>query len=150
MLSLSTVAGMVGSLVTPWLAERSRPAWLPVVTSSTLCGLAYVGLMTAPSGGAVVWMLALGAGQGAALSLALGAIVWRSPDPVHAARLSTMAQGIGYLVAGTGPALVGVLHGWTGGWTLPLAVLLVLLVPHSAAGVVAMRRTTQEQPIGSN
>lgn len=138
MLSLSTVAGMVGSLVTPWLAERSRPAWLPVVTSSGLCGLAYLGLVLAPEAGTPVWMVALGLGQGAALSLALGAIVWRSPDPVHAARLSTMAQGTGYLVAATGPALVGVLHGWSDGWTAPLVVLAVLLLPHSAAGAVAI------------
>ncbi len=145
LLALSTVAGMAGSLVTPSLAERTRPVW-PMAVSVALCGLAYVGLAVAPREGAVLWMLALGAGQGAALSLALGAIVWRSHDPVHAARLSTMAQGFGYLVAGAGPALVGVLHGWTGGWTVPLAVLLVLLVPQLLTGVVA---TTRPEPVRS-
>ena len=140
MLSLSTVAGMVGSLVTPALAERSHPRWLPMAGSVALTGFAYVGLAVAPDAGAPVWMVALGLGQGAALSLALGAIVWLSSDPAHAARISTMAQGVGYLVAGTGPALVGVLHGWTHGWTLPLVVLLGLLVPQLATGVVATAR----------
>ncbi len=98
----------------------------------------------------MLWMLALGAGQGAALSLALGAIVWRSHDPVHAARLSTMAQGFGYLVAGAGPALVGVLHGWTGGWTAPLAVLLVLLVPHWPPGWSRCGEQSPTPSIGSN
>jgi CP family cyanate transporter-like MFS transporter len=140
MLSLSTVAGMLGSLVTPALAERSRPDWLPIAIAVALCGLAYVGLLVAPSSGAAVWMLALGLSQGASLSLALGAIVWLSTDPGHAARVSTLAQGVGYLVAATGPALVGVLYGWSGGWTVPLVVLLALLVPQLGAGVVAITR----------
>ncbi len=142
MLSLSTVAGMLGSLVTPALAERSRPVWLPMAVAVALCALAYVGLLAAPASGTVVWMLALGLSQGASLSLALGAIVWLSTDPTHAARISTMAQGFGYLVAGTGPALVGVLHGATGDWTVPLVVLLALLVPQLASGVVAITRRT--------
>ena len=139
LLALSTVPSMLASLVTPSLAERSRPAWLPVVLSAAVCGVGYVGLAVAPREGAAVWMLALGAGQGASLSLALGAIVWRSPDPVHAARLSTMAQGFGYLIAAAGPALVGVLHAATGDWTLALAVLFALLLPQVWAGTVAIR-----------
>ena len=58
---------------------------------------------------------------------------------MHAARLSTMAQGFGYLIAAAGPALVGVLHAATGDWTLALAVLFVLLLPQVWAGTVATR-----------
>ena len=56
-----------------------------------------------------------------------------------AAHLSTMAQSIGYMLAAGGPFLLGALHGWTGGWTVPLCLLLVLLIPLLGAGLVASR-----------
>jgi len=40
--------------------------------------------------------------------------------------LSTLAQSTGYLLATTGPFGMGLLHSATGGWTLPLALLLAL------------------------
>jgi len=40
--------------------------------------------------------------------------------------LSTLAQSSGYLLATAGPFGMGLLHGATGGWTLPLAILLAL------------------------
>src|SRR6202012_2708981 len=84
-----------------------------------------------------VWSGLMGLGQGAPLALALGYIVARSPDSNHAAHLSTMAQSAGYLIASAGPFLAGWLHGLSGGWTLPLAVLLVSLVPMLLTGLVA-------------
>ena len=41
-----------------------------------------------------------------------------------AASLSAFAQGIGYLIASLGPLVIGLLHTATGGWTVPLNVLL--------------------------
>jgi CP family cyanate transporter-like MFS transporter len=40
--------------------------------------------------------------------------------------LSTLAQSSGYLLATVGPFGMGLLHSATGGWTLPLVLLLVL------------------------
>jgi CP family cyanate transporter-like MFS transporter len=50
-----------------------------------------------------------------------------------------MSQGFGYLIAGLGPLGVGALHGVTGSWTLPLAVLGAILVLQLLAGIVASR-----------
>jgi CP family cyanate transporter-like MFS transporter len=50
-----------------------------------------------------------------------------------------MAQGLGYLIASTGPMLVGLLHEATGGWTVSLLALLVALVAQLVAGVLAGR-----------
>jgi CP family cyanate transporter-like MFS transporter len=101
-------------------------------------GCGYAGLIAAPTfGGAYLWCACLGLGQGAPLALALGYIVARSPDSHHAAHLSTMAQSVGYLIASAGPFLAGWLHGLSGGWTVPLIVLLVALVPMLLTGLVA-------------
>ena len=83
-------------------------------------------MLLAPSSTALVWVLLLGIGQGAALALALLMIVVRAGDDDTAARLSSMAQGIGYLLAAAGPLLLGLLHAATGGWTVPLLTLIAL------------------------
>ena len=66
----------------------------------------------------------LGLGQGAALGLAIYFTMVRAPDPVASASLSAFAQGAGYLVATAGPLAIGFLHTATGGWTVPIVVLL--------------------------
>ena len=63
----------------------------------------------------------------------------RASDQERAAQLSAMAQTVGYAVAAAGPLLLGVLRQATGGWTVPVAVLLALLVPLFAAGMAAGR-----------
>jgi CP family cyanate transporter-like MFS transporter len=40
--------------------------------------------------------------------------------------LSTLAQSTGYLLATAGPFGMGLLHSSTGGWIIPLAILLGL------------------------
>jgi CP family cyanate transporter-like MFS transporter len=53
-----------------------------------------------------------------------------------------MAQAVGYLVAAAGPVGAGALHQATGGWTVPLALLLVLAGAAAAAGWGAGRDVT--------
>lgn len=137
LLSFSTLPSMLGAFATPVLVRRARPAGFVVLAVALCCG-AYLGLLAAPvAAGGYPWMALMGLGQGAMLSLALGFIVARAGDSRGAAQLSTMAQGIGYLLASSGPFVVGALHGATGGWTVPMLVLLGSLVPLAACGLVA-------------
>jgi MFS transporter, CP family, cyanate transporter len=136
MLSYSLIPGAAASLATPALARRVPRPGLLIVPAVALCALAYVGLAAAPTAAPYVWVTALGLGQGVALALALGYIVARARAH-HVAHLSTMAQSVGYLIAATGPFLLGALHGLTGSWTLPLLVLVGSLVPLCLAGLVA-------------
>jgi CP family cyanate transporter-like MFS transporter len=50
-----------------------------------------------------------------------------------------MALSVGYLVAAAGPWLLGVAHDATGGWTVPLALLIAITVSELAVGVPATR-----------
>ena len=88
--------------------------------------VAYIGLGVAPVGGAWVWMVLSGIGNGM-FPLALTMIGLRSRSPQTTAALSAFVQAIGYVVAGTGPLLFGVLYGATGSWVLPLALLWISL-----------------------
>jgi CP family cyanate transporter-like MFS transporter len=93
----------------------------------------------APLGSAVAWVLILGVGQGAALSLAIFFTIARAPHPAAAESLSSMAQAAGYLLASTGPLEVGLLHSATGSWNLPVGVLFVLNGILLIAGLLAAR-----------
>ena len=108
---------------------------------STAVGvLGLVGVVVAPHGGlSWLWMTLLGARSGISIALSLSYIVLRSPDHRHTGQLSTMAQGIGYLLAGLGPLGLGVLHAATGGWVVPVSALIALLIVQLAVGVAASR-----------
>jgi CP family cyanate transporter-like MFS transporter len=139
MLSYSAFPGIAAALVSPALARRVRPTWLPIVISVFCYAAAYIGLAVAPTSEPYLWMTVLGLGQGASISLSLSYIAWRSADARHTAQVSTMAQGFGYLMASLGPIVIGAVHAATGSWTVPLVVLGALLVPQLIAGVLASR-----------
>ncbi len=138
LLSFSSLPGIVAAVGAPVAARRIAPPLLVVATVAA-GAVGFAGLLADPVGLPYVWMTFMGIGQGAAISLALTFIVARSHDPVQAAQLSTMAQGAGYLIASVGPLGMGAVHDLTGGWTVPLLVLLVLLVPELIAGLLASR-----------
>ncbi|MGD3105673.1 CynX/NimT family MFS transporter [Streptomyces sp. YGL11-2] len=139
MLSFSSLLGITGSFLAPVVVGRRLPAGALAALGAVLCASGCAGMLVAPVGGAYLWMALLGLGQGAAISLALLFIVQRAPDARHTAQLSSMAQCFGYILAATGPAVLGAVHDASGTWTVPLAVLLALLLPQVAVGLGAAR-----------
>jgi CP family cyanate transporter-like MFS transporter len=137
MLSFSSFPGIAAALTTPALVRRLRRPATMVVLCVALCAVGYLGLIVAPISLVYLWMVALGLGQGIAISLALGYIVARAPDSHHTAHLSTMAQSVGYLIACTGPLALGAVHDLTSGWTVPMLALTFVLVPLLLTGLGA-------------
>jgi MFS family permease len=84
-------------------------------------------------------VLILGAAQGAALGLAIFFTMARAPDPATAASLSSLAQSVGYLVSAAGPLAVGFLRASTGGWTVPVILLLLICGVELTVGLFAGR-----------
>jgi MFS transporter, CP family, cyanate transporter len=136
-LLLATVFGVFGSLGAPALARR-LPDQRPAVVISCLIQIAgFLCLMVAPPSAAFVWAALFGIGNGATLSLSYLLIVLRSADEHVAARLSSMAQCGGYLIAAAGPLLSGLLHTLTGSWTASTWFLIVAGVACLASGFPA-------------
>jgi MFS transporter, CP family, cyanate transporter len=145
LLALVVGIGAPISIVLPELAAR-RPDQRPwVVGLAAMAAGAYLGLLLAPAAAPVLWAVLLGTGMGA-FPLALVLIGLRALTHEGTAKLSSLAQGVGYLVAATGPFAIGVLHDATGSWTAPLLVLLALLVPQVACGLVAGREGHVDAP----
>ncbi|WP_369007796.1 MFS transporter, partial [Modestobacter versicolor] len=137
LLALSLALAVPVSLVVPRLATRlASPR--PVVVALALCYLAgYLVMLTAPVAGACVWAVLLGVGGGT-YPLALTLIGLRSDTPAQTASLSAFVQGAGYLLAATGPLLVGRLYAGTG-WTGPFVVLFAALALQLGCGWHAAR-----------
>lgn len=134
MVSVMLLIGIPLGFVVPLLATRLRDQRALVLAASALAAVGLGGLLVAPAFG-WLWVCVLGLATGSAFPLAVTLLSLRSPSPVVAAGLSGMAQTIGYLLAGAGPLAVGALRDVTGGWQVPLLVLLALLVPETYFGL---------------
>jgi MFS transporter, CP family, cyanate transporter len=138
-LSLSTLVQAGGAMCLPLVAGRRADQRGLAVGLFALSAAGMTGFFLGP----VQWIwgfcVVLGFGMGALFALALSVIGLRAGDAATAARLSGMSQAVGYLLAATGPLLVGLLHQATGGWVAALVLLLGVCVVGAAAGLGAGR-----------
>ena len=131
LLAIMGVGNLAVSLVVPVIAQRMRAQHVLVVPTVAAIAGGLAGLVYAPLGSAVAWALILGAGQNAALALAIFFTAARSPDAATAASLSAFSQAAGYLLASAGPLGVGLLHSATGSWTASIAAIFALTAVHA-------------------
>ena len=138
LLGIVTGISIPGSTVIPLLAAR-MPNQTAIVIALMVCyPIAYVGLLVAPDTVPWLWALVLGIGL-CTFPLILTQIGLRSRTAEGTAALSGFTQSIGYLIAVVGPFGIGALYDATGGWTVPLLVLLVLALPQLVVALVAAR-----------
>ena len=135
---LSTV-GILGNLAAPVLAHRTGRARLMVALTSGISLAGLLGVLLVPAELPYLWATLLGIGTGGTFSLTLFLMASRAGDSVLAARLSGMAQGIGYMISALGPLTAGLLHSVSGGWTIPLLVTIGLALAQLASGMGAAR-----------
>ncbi|MEU0949529.1 CynX/NimT family MFS transporter [Streptomyces canus] len=144
LLAVTMVMGVPLAFVIPRVATR-LPHQGPIVLALGVCGLAgYAGLYLAPAAGAWVWAVLLGVSN-CAFPLALTMVGMRARTGAGVAQLSAFAQSTGYLISIPGPLLVGVLYQHSGGWGLPIALMIGLMIPQMAVGVLAGRDRTVEE-----
>jgi MFS transporter, CP family, cyanate transporter len=139
LLALMNGGNAIAAMAMPMVAHRARNQRLLVAAAVLAIAVGLTGTLFAPTGSAVAWTLLLGLGQGSSLGLAIFFTAARAPDPVLAASLSGFAQSTGYLIAAAGPLGVGFLHRATGGWTVPVLVLLGVVGLQFWAGWLAGR-----------
>lgn len=136
LIAVLTAVQIPVSVVVPNLVTRRvRPLLLVLVSCYVV---AYTGMLLAPVGGAWLWMVLAGIGGGM-FPVALTLIGMRARTAATTAALSAFVQTVGYVIAGAGPFLFGVLHGATGGWGAPMALLVAAMVINFAAGWRASR-----------
>ncbi|MDQ0079566.1 MFS transporter [Arthrobacter oryzae] len=134
---VSVPAGMV------LIAIGSRPRMLRpafyLVSVTMVFGVA--SLMLLPASLAAVPAVLLGFGLGI-FPLVMVMISRSGRTTAETTAMSTLAQSVGYLLATAGPFGMGLLHSATGGWTVPLILLLAIAL----AQIVVAHLLTRTRP----
>jgi CP family cyanate transporter-like MFS transporter len=138
MAAVISVLGVPMSLILGPIAarQRSQTGWL--VGLSLVGAAGVVGLLVAPGAAPWLWSVCAGLGMGV-FAIAVALIPLRTRTSADTRALSTMTQGIGYLLAAIGPLAVGLLHGATGNWTAALVVMLAGIAVQIGFGLFAGR-----------
>lgn len=124
LLALTSVAGLVPTLIAPILARRRRVLRLFGPGLGIVMLAAFIWLASGDESYIAITVV-LGAVQSATFGLSLALIVMLAANEASAGLLSAVAQGVGYAFAGAGSLLVGVLHDLTAGWTASLVFMIV-------------------------
>ena len=132
------VLGIPGALIVAPLLGRWRGQSGLAVAVALSWAVVPAGLLLWPAAWPA-WVVVGGLVQGAGISLAFALVVLRSADDSVVPRMSSMSQLVGYSVGAVSPLVVGALYAATGGWAVPLVVLLAVCAALGAAGAVAGR-----------
>lgn len=150
LLAVTTLSGIPMALIIPAWAARSTDQRMFPVALAALAVSGFSGLLIAPAAIPVLWSMLIGFGMGGSFPLVLTLIVLRTATPQDTSALSTMSQGLGYLIAAAlGPFSLGVLHDVTGGWSWPVVALIALSIPQAITGWASGRAVVigQEEPV---
>lgn len=138
-LSISILIQVITAILAPTFGARMRDQRVVITAAmlATLVGL--MGCIYAPMSGIWLWIVLLGLGQGGAFSMALTLLALRASDPETADELSSMAQGIGYIIAACGPLAIGLIYQFTGSWSATGILIGVIGLCATVAGLGAGR-----------
>lgn len=128
MLAISQATGILGAILIPIWAGSRKDQRLVIVVLIIVELIALIGLMIPEIGFVELWVSLIGMVLGGTFGLALLLIVLRSDDAETAAELSGIVQSIGYLIAATGPFIVGALFDLTQVWDYALVLLIFVTI----------------------
>ena len=126
-LSLSQVTGVLGSVLVPVIAAKKDDQRKYISALILVEAISLIGLWLGTNATVFLWVSGIGFSLGGSFGLALLFIVLRSSDSETATELSGMSQSIGYLLAATGPILIGAVFDITGDWDTALYILFMIL-----------------------
>lgn len=125
LLSILQLALLPFTFIVPILAGKMTDQRPLVFIMAGLLFIGTTGLIYGSSNLNLLWIIALGVGGGFAFGLSMMFFSLRTNTALEAAKLSGMAQSIGYLLAATGPSLFGLVHDLTKSWSIPLFILFI-------------------------
>ena len=136
--ALNALVSAAPAFAVPVLAARMR-SQLPLLVALVAIGaVGVLGILVAP-GVAPLWMVMIGIAQGGTLGLGLILPVLKAEHASDVASLTAMTLSLGYVVAATGPWLLGVLHDVSDGWKAPIVALLCITLVELVPGARATR-----------
>ncbi|MBF8661690.1 CynX/NimT family MFS transporter [Pseudomonas putida] len=132
LVGLMTLFQVLGALGLPLLLRRwvDRRPGLALALSIQLVG--FMGLLMAPTAAPGLWVALIGFGLGACFSQSLTLTLEHLPTPAEAGGLAGFVQGIGFIITGCVPYIIGWLRALDGdfqsAWTVLTASVLTMLL----------------------
>lgn len=140
MVTLFQFSGLPANIIIPILADRLPNQKGIALGIGLLCLAGLVGLILTTNPIVIICcIIMLGIALGAAISHGLTLIGLRAANAKQASDLSGMAQSVGYILAAIGPFIMGFLFDLFQTWTIPLALLIVITILYTIAGIGAGR-----------
>jgi CP family cyanate transporter-like MFS transporter len=130
---------VVANLTTSVAIKRLNDQRVLGFCCSLAIAIGLLGLLIAPTL-ALYWLLFAGAGAGMSMVTCLSLFGLRSRDHHEASALSGMAQCVGYGLGALGPFLAGWVRDVSGGWHVPLTMLLGAALAQMVFAVLAGRK----------
>lgn len=120
--------GMISSFLVPALASKGKDQRkvIFIILGVFLAGIVLLAVSTYPAMLFVSAMLSGFACNGC-FALSMLFIGFRSSNGADAARLSSMSQSIGYVIAAVGPLGMGLVYNLCGNWNVNLWILAILI-----------------------
>jgi len=132
------------ALIIPRLSDgHDRRYWVASVALIMAVGTALIGFT--PTSAAPIWLLVVGVGAGSVFPLLMALPLDLRGTPAAVTDLVAWMLGLGYLMAGTSPLLIGVLRDATGGFEIPIGVVLT-----TSAVLCALLTLTLPKPVAWN
>ncbi len=139
LLALWAIMGIPNGIVAPILAVRLTNITPLLVAALLLLFVGYGGLLLVPSAAPVLWTVCGGLST-LLFPLVLALINLRTRTHEGAVALSGFVQGIAYAIGAVGPIVIGLVHDATGGWGVPLVVIIVVCALLEAPAIVLLGR----------
>lgn len=134
------VAGILGPLLVPLLIRLARPSEpVLVLVVALFWAVLPVGMLLAPQAW-LAWVLLSGLAQGGYFMVVFLVIVRRSRTDGENRRIAAHVQTFGYLVAATGPVVMGWVHERVPSWDAMFAIVGGVVAIMTVTGVLAARR----------
>lgn len=137
-LGLITGLGIPLTFVLSGYTSRQSSPYAAIAVIAVAGFFGYLGLLLAPTSVPVLWSVLLSIGV-AAFPIFITLIGLRARTPEGTAALSAFAQCAGYLMAVPGPLLIGVVFERTGGFTVPVLMMMAMIVPLTIFGLLSCR-----------
>lgn len=137
LIALYQVGLIPATFVVPIIAARMKNQRVIACMSGIVFFLGILGITLTSSSLIIAFLLLAGAGAGTTFSLAMMFFVLRTNTVTESSQLSSMAQSIGYMIAALGPIMLGTIAEWSGGWIVPLCILMAVALCIAFFGTIA-------------
>lgn len=136
-LTVFYVTQSASSFLAPIVLTKSSRQDIVAVVLVSCVGIGLVAILYAPVGQVYLWSGILGVFFGGVFAVALTFQVIRARSAENAAKLSSMAQFVGYVIASIGPLVLGLVSKWPDARLASAAWMLILALGVAICGWLA-------------